>query len=263
MDSILITENTNLYLSQALELCKTNARVKALTDAFGLNVSMVNIIREMEKRGKTSDFFYSRSEVETNGHWEKDTRDPEYTVAYKDGYLLIRCQVWGKASKVIRHEPRVRYKMTNWKHEEAVEFPIGDSEQPNERKRLYLDFHADADGILAVYLQGEKTTQLLPLSRDAGKPKGFPVKAGKDYHLFTGEEHGQYYFNLSRDEEMEFMQLVILFTPERGFQPTIDRKGKTLYELDTPDFEEWLSKIYQKDEQMAIRRANIILIPNE
>lgn len=258
VDSLLITPEHEIYLGKALELCQTRAKVQALTAAFGQNISMINILREMEYRGKTTEFFYSNALMETNGRWERDTRKPTYSVTYSDymgGSLLIRCQVWGQAAKVVRYEPYVTYKVMNGKRQKAEEFPIGDGEM----ERFYLDFHADADGVLAVYLQGMQNTQMLPMFNDINKKDGLPVRADKDYHLFTDDNP----LCLMRDQDMEAFQLVIVFTRNKKFHPRIERQGEQLYELDTQEFEKWLADVYRKDEEMVIRRANIFLVSPE
>ncbi len=257
----------HVSLKEARKTALQQARLKALADAFGTNVSQRNVT-QIKTINEISDMqFYSLGESEVKGEWIEDIGSPKFEVEYTDSVLIVKAAVCGKAREILSHDIDFVVKiLRNGTHERFEDDCFKDGDD------LYLYFRSPTEGYLAIYLVDaeQRTYCLLPYRKDAdGK---VPLKANHEYVFFSKQKTDETFetslvdrYVLHCEEEMEVNYLYVIFSP-KPFVKANDfskesEKGKRISPRELPfkKFQEWLTKKRVKDKDMKIEVRTITI----
>lgn len=127
---------------------------------------------------------------------------------------------------------------------------------------FFLFFQSPKTGYIAVFLDDNETSSLLfPYVTFREKYfKGFPIKAGKEYTLFSNDKKNQH-DNLIVDElvweSRENMEkLIILFSPEPFELPDLKQSklASLPANLSSEEFNKWLIGLRKKSKNLEIKK---------
>ena len=247
-----VDDDDNITLREAKQRCIELAKAEAIKAEFGELITSDVIDTNSESDGETTrSFFWENTVAMAKGDWLGDTQPSKIEIEYKDGNLLFKAEVWGKAREIIQSKADLKWKILkeeNGKKEETNRFRHGE--------RVFVSFRSPADGYVAVYLiqADDDTSCLLPYRND---PDGrFPIKRGKEYILFDREiDSSASYYKLSTQYAMEDNQLVIIYSPN-PFTKCNDegRDAKHPNSINTHDFQKWLLRCQRADSDMIVNK---------
>lgn len=252
----------NVSREQARNIAIEQARVQALADAFGTLVDSYDATATTTLNGKTDSRHYSFGESTVKGEWLSDTREPVITERLEDDMFLVEAQVWGLAREIVSTPVDIH----------AVVLKNGVTERHADRffhegDQLYLSFRSPSKGYLAVYLLNDDgmVSCMLPYKDDDDGM--FPVRANKDYLLFSerhaekGAHCDEYVLTCERQGGEQDL-LYVIFSPnefvkandrEPSVQVSVDDKMLDLPRgLSFEDFERWLLRCRRADHQMQV-----------
>lgn len=257
----------SMSYEQACQAALIKAQNDAIAEAFGLSVGEENTIFISNIDGKSSTNFHSATLGSVRGVWLADEKAPEFEKFLQDGRDWVKVTVKGKAREIrsagIDFEVApIRYKADK---ELATDvFKNGDD--------FFLYFKSPVDGYLTVFLfditAGEAFC-LLPY-QDSGKG-AYPIKFNEPYYFFS-PDHAQVgegnvddlVMTCAEGKPEEYNQLFIVFSPNPYAKKMATTGQKQLTDelvipssLEYKDFNKWLMKCQQKDEQMEVRRIPI------
>lgn len=226
----------NVSLEQAKRTAVERARLEAIAGAFGTDVSQTNTVAVASVDDKSSTTFNSSGGTEVRGEWVADTKEPEITIGYEDGMLVVAAKVWGKVRE---------------KTKAAVELSIRilcngvESERFCNNDKLSIRFKSPVKGFLSVYLVDDNVRMaycLLPYENEDGMARD--VRNNAEYTLLSSADPKYPYREatiLTTDKAVEFDRLVFVFSTNRFAMP-ITESGEYLPELALADFERWLQR---------------------
>jgi hypothetical protein len=252
---------------QACQAALIKAQNDAIAEAFGLSVGEENTIFISNIDGKSNTSFHSATQGSVRGVWLADEKAPEFEKFLQDGRDWVKVTVKGKVREIVNagidfEVAPIRYKADK---ELATDvFKNGDD--------FFLYFKSPVDGFLTVFLfditAGEAFC-LLPY-QDSGKG-AYPIKFNEEYYFFSPPHAkaddgkvDELVMTCAEDKPEEYNQLFIVFSPNPYAKKMATSGQKQLTdELMTPssleykDFNKWLMRCQQKDEQMEVRRIPI------
>lgn len=236
----------NVSLEQAKRTAVERARLEAIAGAFGTDVSQTNTVAVTSVDEKSSTTFNSSGATEVRGEWVADTKEPEITIGYEGGMLVVAAKVWGKVRE---------------KTKAAVELSIRilcngvESERFCNNDKLSIRFKSPVKGFLSVYLVDDNVRMaycLLPYENEDGMAR--EVRNNAEYTLLSSADPKYPYREatiLTTDKAVEFDRLIFVFSTNRFAMP-ITENGEYLPELSLADFERWLQRNRIKDENMCV-----------
>lgn len=257
----------SMSYEQACQAALIKAQNDAIAEAFGLSVGEENTIFISNIDGKSNTSFHSATQGSVRGVWLADEKTPEFEKFLQDGRDWVKVTVKGKVREIVNagidfEVAPIRYKADK---ELATDvFKNGDD--------FFLYFKSPVDGFLTVFLfditAGEAFC-LLPY-QDSGKG-AYPIKFNEEYYFFSPPHAkaddgkvDELVMTCAEDKPEEYNQLFIVFSPNPYAKKMATSGQKQLTdELMTPssleykDFNKWLMKCQQKDEQMEVRRIPI------
>lgn len=267
---VLILDN-NLIKKYEFE-AQQAAINNALYEAFGSSVvTNYELLSQTEMKGQS---LISASEkriqfVNTypNGIWKKELKTPIYT-SYKDekGNWWLRCEVFGLAEQFT--VPPVNFIARTLDGEdfikdETINFISGESG--------YIYFRSPVKGFICVFYDDFKTVQRCFPYNSMGNEM-FPVHAETEYVLFSQNPLGFGTDSLLVDEvefftddELEYNQFYILYTPEQIALPAVnnytisDQKYTTFKSLTRSDFQKWLQKCRMRNIDLQVKIIGITI----
>ena len=257
----------SMSYEQACQAALIKAQNDAISEAFGLSMSESNDLFISNIDGKSNTAFHSSSQGTVRGVWLADEKAPEYEKVLQDGRDWVKVTVKGKAREIrsagIDFEVApIRYKADK---ELATDvFKNGDD--------FFLYFKSPVDGYLTVFLfditAGEAYC-LLPY-QNSGKG-AYPIKFNEGYFFFSPSHAkaddgnvDELVMTCAEGKPEEYNQLFIVFSPNPYAKKMATTGQKQLTDelmipssLEYKDFNKWLMKCQQKDEQMEVRRIPI------
>lgn len=245
----------NVTPEQAKQTALERAKLNALADRFGTNISQLNTTLIENQNEKSNIKFLAMGGSEVKGEWIEDTKPPVFEVDYSQNGLTVKVSVCGTAreikgakidftARILRNGVESRY--------ESSEFRHGDD--------VFLLFKSPVDGYLAVYLMDDMQNVfcLLPYRNDAaGKTQ---VKAGKEYVFFSAKHAekemtftDEYMLTCNKSIEQNFIYIV--FSPNeftKANDTRTDRESVLPRELSFDNFQQWLAKNRVRDKDMSV-----------
>lgn len=236
----------NITLEQARQVAIERARLDAIAKAFGTDVSQTNMVTVSTKGESSETSFNSMGGTEVKGEWMADTKEPEISINYESGMLVVGVRVWGK----IREKTKVDYEL-------SVQILCNgmESEKFRNNDRLSVRFKSPVKGYLSIYLLDDNVHQaycLLPYENEDGRARA--IKNNETRILLSTEDPVYPYREetiLTTERTIEYDRLVFVFSKNQFAMPLTDM-GDYLPELSTMDFERWLQKNRIKDTEMTV-----------
>lgn len=252
----------NVTLEEAKRMALDRAKIQALADAFGTIVSQTNATHVQNRNGSSDIDFLSIGGSEVKGEWIETVGEPQYDISYKQGMLVVKVSVKGKAREIVSAQIDIKAKVLRNGTEDKFE-----SDEFRDGDDLYLSFVSPVSGYLAVYLVDaeQKAYCLLPYrSQTDGIYK---VEANRRYVFFNIKEAppqerqyvDEYVMTCSRSSE--YNQIYVIFSPQPFAKAADNASAETLpRELNYKELQKWLTKYRKKDKSMNVIKKSIIII---
>ena len=217
-ESTLRIEPT-MSLLEAEDKAVELARIDALIKEFGQYVEQQNNLDLAN--GKVA--FRSYGQTKVRGEWIRNIGEPDFKYADKmnDGKTerWITCTIKGEARKAMP-KADVDVEILNCPSKDC----LGD--RFKNEQLLYLYVKSPINGFLSVFLDdGSMVYRLLPY-RNMTAQKSFPIKADKEYILFSREAKDE---NISPDElqltttrEAETNTIIVVFSENDYTKPRLN-----------------------------------------
>lgn len=254
----------NVTLEEANRMALDRAKIQALADAFGTIVSQTNATHVQNRNGSSDIDFLSVGGSEVKGEWIETVGEPQYDISYKQGMLVVKVSVKGKAREIVSAQIDIKAKVLRNGTEDKFE-----SDEFRDGDDLYLSFVSPVSGYLAVYLVDaeQKAYCLLPYrSQTDGIYK---VEANRRYVFFNIKEASpqerqyvdEYVMTCSRSSE--YNHIYIIFSPQPFAKAADNTSAETLpRELNFEDFQKWLVRYRKIDANMMLEKKFVKIYKN-
>lgn len=266
-DSYLYEIPSNVSYAQACQFALVKAQNAAIEKEFGASISQNNVVLISNENGQSSTSFHSMTSDQVRGVWLGDVAEPKYEHILDGGRDLLKVTVKGKIrelvtagitfeAKPLRVHPDKKLASDTFKHGED----------------FFLYFKSPVDGYLTVFLFDILTNQVYCILPYQSSGKGsFPITHDKDYYLFSTAkanpddgEVDEVVLTCSEGNTEEYNNLYVIFSPNNYAKISAKVGQKQLSDdlivpssLDYKEFNSWLTKYQQKDEQMQVERIPI------
>lgn len=258
---------SNVSYAQACQIALVKAQNSAIEEAFGSVNNGKNLVIIENEEGQSKTMLHSEVSNEVRGVWLGDINEPKYERILDDGRDLLKVTVKGKIRELVaagiefEAKPLRRHPE---KGDEADTFKSGDD--------FFLYFKSPADGYLTVFMHcilDKEVFFLLPY-QSSGKGS-FSITHGKEYYLFSAAkaspedgEVDELSITCAEGRPEEYNDLYVIFSPNNYARANAKvGQQKLTDELIIPsslsykEFNTWLTKYQQKDEQMQVKRIPI------
>lgn len=241
------------------------AKLKALSNEFGTDITQELITISKIQDGKSSSDFHSISGSEVKGEWLETIGTPKYTTEYIDEQLVITCKVKGKAREIVSAGIDFKAKLLRNGKEDRCE-----SKQFKNGDEFYLSFQSPVNGFLAVYLEGDDGLAYCLVPYSEQKEGIYPIDANKRYLFFDSKSAPEREKALvdecymTTEQSSEQNQIYVIFSPNE-FSKALDSDKIVKDELIRPrqlpreDFLRWLAKCRKHDTKMNAMRIGITI----
>lgn len=246
--------NKNETPADAERIALLRAQAKAIEETFGVTVSETS--SSITSTHNDEDFFASYSASSVKGEWYDTIGNPVYKYDWDDRIPVITCTVEGYVieivgvrtdfeAKTLKNSPNKRFA--------SAEFSDGDE--------MFLYFKSPTSGYLNIFLLcNDDDTALCLLPYRDSKEGSFKVDADKEYFLFSKDKAtidpelvDEY--TLTSERQMEFNELVIIFSPEKFNKVSLNIKEEELTaikETSIGKFNKWLAGLRAKHNDITI-----------
>ncbi|MDD6581493.1 MAG: hypothetical protein PUF10_02295 [Bacteroidales bacterium] len=234
----------NVSPAEAKATATERARLEAMANEFGTNVSQTNLNTTRTNNGEAQNDFLSFGGTEVKGNWLGDTKEPEISVTYEQNQLVVTAKVCGKAREIVNASVDLSVKVLC----NGVE-----SERFKNNDKLSVVLKTPVHGYLAIFLRDDVNgivACLLPYETENGKAR--KIKRNEFYTLLSTSDPLYPYREetiLVTEREQEFNTLIFVFSENEFAMPNTEN-GEYLPELSIPDFQKWLRRNRMRDEKM-------------
>lgn len=259
-----LSENRNMTLAEAEKECEKQAKLNALTEAFGIDLSDFQK-RELVQNGNddAQSNFRQVTEQRAKGTWQKNTKEPKFTYSCVNDIFFIECEVWGEGREKRNTNIDLQWKILVGSPDLKNEGTIF-----NNKQKLFINVKIPHNGYLAVYLVDEKAgqvTRLLPYWED--KDGVFDVVQGKEYTLFDKDNYSNLYprrIELATSSKMETDKIVLVYSYKKFAQCYTTKGPKEQFgSCKYADFEQWLINSENADDSMIHFEQEVKIINNQ
>lgn len=254
----------NVTLEEARHTALDRAKIKALADAFGTIVSQTNATHVQNRNGNSDIDFLSIGGSEVKGEWIETIGEPQYDISYKQGMLVVKVSVRGKAREIVSAQIGIKAKVLRNGTEDKFE-----SDEFRDGDDLYLSFVSPVSGYLAVYLVDTEQKAYCLLPYRCQTDGIYKVEANCRYVFFNikeaaPQEHqyvDEYVMTCSRSSE--YNQIYVIFSPQPFAKAADNVSTETLpRELDFKDLQKWLIRCRKIDANMISEKKPIKIYKN-
>lgn len=257
----IVGENEDITIPEAKKECVNRARAEAIRSAFGETITSNANMVDADLNGKEISQFVEETSLLSQAEWLGDTKEPKIDVNYVDDKLVITATVWGKAREI--KKSKIDFK---WKILRGTPGGMVESNDFNNKDRIYISFQSPAAGFLAIYLLDstqKEASCLLPYKTNATGQQH--IMPGHEYLFFDKSADPRAIgYDLTTKAPMEMDQVVLIFSPNpftKCLETTNDRRHPNSLAID--DFEKWLSKMRNQDKNMVVDRGQWLKITNK
>lgn len=258
------SNNPNETPAQAEANAFAAARLKALEDKFGLDVSNItNTLITSRTEGQSSKSetnVFSAGETAVRGEWIETIQEKVLEKSFTNGFWVIKVRVEGRARNNSTEKADIQFAFVRDIHD--VESPV----TFRDGSDIFLRFSSPVAGHLCVYLVDEEKNAFCLLPYPNQQSGSQPIEANKDYIFFSTKQDKdaeEYTLNCQRSSEQNM--LLVVFSPNE-FTKAADKQGGRNFrdeilprELTYEALMKWLSRNQTKDPEMLVR-SNIITI---
>lgn len=259
-----VSDNPNESPEQAKRMAKERAKMKAMEDCFGLDVSSVISILERNKQengqASSSNDVFALRETSVRGVWIETIEEKVLEEKYESGFWHIKVYVKGRVRNKSKENVEIKYALINNTHDRV------NRDQYYDGDDVFLRFSTPVSGCLCVYLVDENKDVYCLLPYQSVTTGYQYVEANTDYLFFsteTDKKADEYTLNTARAQEQNAVYIV--YTPNI-LTKAHDQKAGTNWrdeqlprQLSYEDFVKWLSKNQTKDEDMVVRTEVITI----
>lgn len=252
-----VSDNPKESPEQAEITAKERAKLKAMEEHFGLDVSSVTSILQRNKQGggqvSSSNDVFALRETAVRGEWVETIEEKVLDKTFEKGFWHVKVYLKGRARNYSKEKVEVRYTLINNTHDRV------NRDQYYDGDDIFLRFSTPVSGSLCVYLVDENKDVFCLLPYQSVTTGCQHVEANTDYLFFTTQtdkEADEYTLNTVRSQEQNAVYIV--YTPN-SLTKANDLKGGANWrneplprQLSYEDFVKWLSKNQMKDEDMVV-----------
>ncbi len=237
------------------------AQLEAIAETFGTDISQHNSTRVSNKNGHSDIDFLSISSSDVKGEWIETIGEPEYSINYEQGMLIVKCTVKGIIREIDSAEIDIKSKVLRNGTEdrfESSEFRSGDD--------MFLSFQSPVDGYLAVYLLDDNGNAfcLLPYRNQTN---GIQKISANTSYVFFSVEHVSLEertlvdeYTLTCEHSMENNMIYVIFSPNSFIKANDNDNGELLpREIEAKAFQKWLAKVRRKDKYVNFSSKQITI----
>ena len=248
----------NVTVEEAKRIALDRAKISAIADTFGTLVTQSNTTVVTNQNGGSNNRFFSLGGSEVKGEWIETTKEPEYSIRYEKGMLVVSVEVSGRICEifngVIDFTAKILRNGTEEKFE-SNEFCSGDD--------MYLYFKSPVNGYLAVYLLDETTQEVFCLLPYKTSGEGaYKIRHDQPYIFFSAKNAPDRAiideYKLICNYETEYNDIYIIFSQN------IFAKSQTKETIDTQprqtsfeEFQKWLTKTRRVNHSMTLKRISL------
>jgi hypothetical protein len=250
----------------AVNLCRENAKLKALESVYGTAVSQSNTMftNNENASGKTSSdiLFYSVSNTLVNGEWIKTTEEKGPVFFDKDGYRWVKIEIEGE----VREITRIPFSPDTYTS--SCPAPSCSTEVFNNGQSFFLHFIAPKNGFVSIFLDdGEYVQRILPYSGNENEDS-YSVKGDKEYVFFakSSEHKNVDEIELVTSHKLEQNRLFILYSTKEFEKPILlddKRKDKNGYtfpkKMESRKYQEWLQLLRITNKSIELKIIDITI----
>ena len=259
-----ISDNPNETPEQAETTAKERAKLKAMEEHFGLDVSSVTSVLERNKQGggqasSSSDVFALR-ETAVRGEWVETLEERVIDKTYDKGFWHVKVFIKGRARSYSKEKVAIKYALINNTHDRV------NRDQYYDGDDIFLRFSTPVSGSLCVYLVDENKDVYCLLPYQSVTTGCQHVEANTDYLFFSTEmdkDADEYTLNTARSQEQN--AVYVIYTPNTLTKANDQKAGTNWRDEQLPrqlsyeDFVKWLSKNQTKDEDMVVQTEVITI----
>lgn len=252
-----VSDNAKESPEQAKTTALERAKMKAMEEHFGLDVSSVTSILQRNKQGggqaSSSNDVFALRETSVRGEWVETLEEKISDPTYEKGFWHVKVYLKGKARNYSKEKVEVKYALINNTHDRV------NRDQYYDGDDIFMRFSTPVSGSLCVYLVDENKDVFCLLPYQSVTTGCQHVEANTDYLFFTTQtdkEADEYTLNTVRSQEQNAVYIV--YTPNTLTKAN-DLKGGANWrneplprQLSYEDFVKWLSKNQMKDEDMVV-----------
>lgn len=245
-----ISDDPNETPAQAEAKAFERARLKALEEAFGLDVSAVTSSFVSNSAGSN---VLSLGGTSVRGEWIETTKEQIIDKRFEKGFWHVKVRVEGRARSNSTEKSDIHYVFV--RDVRDVEAPVSF----RDGNDLFMRFSSPVAGSLCVYQVDEEQTAFCLLPYLYQQTGAQAVEANKEYIFFSDQydpQADEYTVGCKRSSEQN--ALYVIFSPN-AFTKAHDRQLDTALprQLSYEAFLKWLAKNQTKDPQMVVRREII------
>lgn len=250
-----------MSIKEAQHECIKLARLNAIKDAFGEQISTNTNMIDANIDGQEFSSFREEINISTQADWIEDTKDPKIDTEVDGDKIIFKAEVWGKARKL----PTAMIDL-DWQIMTGQPGNLYETNSFQHKQRIYIKFKAPVDGFLAVYLLDSTNKEANCLLPYKNNPRGrHEVKGGQEYILFDKENDPKAInYNLTTSAKQETNNVVLIFSPNsftKCNEITGDRRHPN--SLSVEDFNAWLNKQRRYDSDMVVDNHKWVTITNK
>ena len=262
----------SMSYEQACQAALIKAQNDAIADAFGLSLMEENDLFISNIDGNSSTSFHSSSRGAVRGVWLADEAEPQYEKFLQNGHDWVKVTVKGRVREIVNAGIDFEAAPIRYKVDKELATDVFKGNDP-----FFLYFKSPVDGYLTVFLFDITTNKVFCMLPYQNSGVGaYPIKFNREYYFFS-PDHAQpddgivdeLVMTCTEGKPEEYNQLFIIFSPNKYAKKlaTISQK-KISEELVLPssmeykDFNKWLMKCQQRDEEMEVRRIPIKITNN-
>ena len=259
-----VSNNPNETPEQAERRAFEAAKIKALEDKFGLDVTKVTntlVVNKNENQQVHSESnVFSMGETAVRGEWIETLHEEVIEKTFTDGFWVVKVKVEGHARSLTKEKADIQFTFVR---------DIRDTEAPvtfRDGSGIYLRFLSPVSGYLCVYLVDESKNAycLLPyMNNTTGSQR---VEANKEYLFFSSDfDVNAQEYTLNCENSSESNMLLVIFSPHEFIKATDQQGGVNfrneplLRELTHEALMKWLARNQTKDPDMVVKNAIITI----
>lgn len=257
-----ISDNPDETPAQAERAAIEHAKIKALEDQFGVDVTRVTntLMTNRSGGGQEQSNVFALGGTSVRGEWIETTKEKVLEKNYIDGFWKIKVHIEGRARNNVGEKADIRF---------ALVKDVMDMETPaafRDGSEIFLRFSSPIAGHLCVYLVDEEQNVFCLLPYPQQQSGSQTIEANREYIFFSPKyERGAQDYTLNCQRSSEQNALYVVFSPN-DFTKAHDKQGGKNFrneqlprELSYEAFLKWLSRNQTKDPGMIVKTSIITI----
>lgn len=233
-----------ISLNRAKQIAIDKARNTAIANEFGQVVTQSTNTTIHSLGTQSSIQSDSYASTESKAIWLSDTKEPEVSIAYENGVMVITASVCGKAREIKTAEAELKMQVTC----NGIE-----SERFKNKEKVAIRFKSPVNGYASIFFRDDNAGIIycmMPYENEDGTAR--EVKSNKEYIYLSTEDPIYPYQEetiLVTDKTVEFDTFILVFS-KKDFSIPASEIGEFVPELPVECFQKWLRKNRINDETM-------------